>query len=175
MREPEGPHPEEPRMSPRLPILVALAAIGLAAGARAVAADAAGASPPAPVVDALLGSQRRTVTFESLLAEPLPAGETFRVREIGRDDHTSQHFVWVRDAEEPHRHDSHDLVVVLLRGFGSMRIGDEEREVGPGSILYVPRGTVHAFRNTSGAPAASYVIYTPPFDGKDRQPAGAPR
>jgi mannose-6-phosphate isomerase-like protein (cupin superfamily) len=34
----------------------------------------------------------------------------------------------------------------------------------------VPRGTVHAFRNTGKEPAVSYAIYTPPFDGKDREP-----
>jgi hypothetical protein len=27
---------------------------------------------------------------------------------------------------------------------------------------------VHAFANQSGAPAVAYVVYTPPFDGKDR-------
>jgi mannose-6-phosphate isomerase-like protein (cupin superfamily) len=140
-------------------------------------ARAATAEPPetAPVVDALLGERRMTVTLESILAEPLAAGESFSVSEIGRDAHTSHHRVWIRDAEEPHRHDAHDLVVVMLRGFGSMRIGDETRPVGAGSILYVPRGAVHAFRNESGAPAAAYAIYTPPFDGKDRVAPDAPR
>jgi mannose-6-phosphate isomerase-like protein (cupin superfamily) len=50
-----------------------------------------------------------------------------------------------------------------------MRIGDEERPVGEGSILYVPRGTVHAFQNDSEEPAAAYVVYVPTFDGEDRQ------
>jgi mannose-6-phosphate isomerase-like protein (cupin superfamily) len=45
----------------------------------------------------------------------------------------------------------------------------EERAVGQGSILYVPRATVHAFRNTSDEPAAAYAVYTPAFDGQDRQ------
>jgi mannose-6-phosphate isomerase-like protein (cupin superfamily) len=52
-----------------------------------------------------------------------------------------------------------------------MRLRDEARPVGPGAILYVPRGTVHAFRNESREPAAAYAIYLPPFDGKDRIPA----
>ncbi|HTO05774.1 MAG TPA: cupin domain-containing protein, partial [Myxococcota bacterium] len=82
----------------------------------------------------------------------------------------SHHLVWIVDREQPHRHDSHDLFVVMLRGSGTMRIGSETRPIAPGSILYVPRGTVHAFTNQSGAPAASYAIYFPPFDGKDRVP-----
>ena len=51
---------------------------------------------------------------------------------------------------------------------GTERIGDEERPVGEGSVLYVPRGTVHAFRNTSGDVAFAYAIYVPAFDGRDR-------
>ena len=50
-----------------------------------------------------------------------------------------------------------------------MRIGDEEREVGEGSILHVPRGTPHAFRG-SGAVAVAHAIYAPAFDGTDRVP-----
>ena len=77
-------------------------------------------------------------------------------------------FAQIRDREQPHRHDRHDLLVVILRGYGFMRLGDEERAVGEGSILYVPRGTPHAFRNASGAVAVAYAVYAPAFDGRDR-------
>ena len=60
---------------------------------------------------------------------------------------------------------------MLLRGHGVMHLGDDTRAVGEGSVLYVPRGTVHAFTNRSGSPAFAYTLYTPPFDGKDRVPA----
>jgi mannose-6-phosphate isomerase-like protein (cupin superfamily) len=49
-----------------------------------------------------------------------------------------------------------------------MWLGAESREVGEGSIFYVPRGTVHAFTNATDAPAVAYVLYSPPFDGEDR-------
>jgi mannose-6-phosphate isomerase-like protein (cupin superfamily) len=78
--------------------------------------------------------------------------------------------VWIVDREVPHRHDTHDLVVVMLRGYGTMRLGGETRPVGPSSILYVPRGTPHAFANESGEPALAYAVYTPAFDGVDRVP-----
>jgi mannose-6-phosphate isomerase-like protein (cupin superfamily) len=55
-----------------------------------------------------------------------------------------------------------------------MQQGPDESEVGEGSILYVPRGRVHAFRNESDEPAAAYVVYVPPFDGHDRLPALVP-
>jgi mannose-6-phosphate isomerase-like protein (cupin superfamily) len=49
-----------------------------------------------------------------------------------------------------------------------MLIGEEERRVGPGSILYVPRATRHAFRNESAAPAVAFVMYIPPLEWVDR-------
>ena len=57
-----------------------------------------------------------------------------------------------------HAHPEADLLVVVLRGHGAMRIGDEERPVGPGSILWVPRGVQHAFRNAAPEPAAAYAV-----------------
>ncbi len=75
---------------------------------------------------------------------------------------------WIRDGEVPHRHDRHDLFVVILKGHGGMRLGNDEQPVGQGSILYVPRGAPHAFRNLLGQPALAYAVYAPAFDGKDR-------
>ena len=92
----------------------------------------------------------------------------FRAVLLGQDEHHSHHLVAIRSAEQPHRHDEHDLVVVMLEGHGEMLIGQETRPVGPGSILSIPRATVHAFSNQSPEPAIAYAIYTPPFDGKDR-------
>ena len=126
-------------------------------------------APPAAVVDALLPEARLTESLAALAdSETLAPDEEFRLREIGRDANTSHHLVWIRDREQPHRHDRHDLLVVMLRGHGFMRLGDEEREVGEGSILYVPRGTPHAFRNASDAVAVAYAVYAPAFDGTDR-------
>ncbi len=88
--------------------------------------------------------------------------------EIARDAATSHHVVSIREAEVPHRHDRHDLLVVLLEGYGSMRLGDEVRAVGVGSILYIPRGTPHGFANHGVAPAVAYAVYLPAFDGADR-------
>jgi mannose-6-phosphate isomerase-like protein (cupin superfamily) len=98
----------------------------------------------------------------------LAPDQDFRVVELGRDAGTSHHVAAVRNAEKPHRHDHHDQLVVIARGHGTMRIGDETLPVGEGSVLYVPRGAVHAFTNQGSAPSVAYVVYSPPFDGKDR-------
>ena len=144
-------------------------ALVLVLGFALVAAEPAVKPPPA--VDALFANGRLTQPLAELLAaHPLEPGKNFQVIEIGRDAGSSQHLAWIADRESPHRHDTHDLFVVMLRGWGTMRIGAETRRVGEGSLIYVPRATPHAFTNLSGAPAASYAVYFPPFDGKDRVP-----
>ena len=152
--------------SPLIALATGLLLSGLAAGADPPDA------PPA-VLDVLLG-ERLSLPLEELPGRVTLAPEQdFRVTELGRDAHTSHHVVAIRDAEVPHRHDRHDLLVVMLRGHGRMRLGNETRPVGEGSILYVPRGSVHAFTNASQEPAVAYAVYHPPFDGRDRVPAGA--
>jgi mannose-6-phosphate isomerase-like protein (cupin superfamily) len=144
--------------------------IGGALCAAAALVGCAAATAPAPaVLDAVFPDARRTEALAALAAsETLAPDEGFRLREVGRDAHSSHHLVWIRDREVPHRHDRHDLLVVMLRGHGFMRQGAEERAVGEGSVLYVPRGTPHAFRNASGEAAVAYAVYTPGFDGRDR-------
>ena len=118
---------------------------------------------------------RRTEPLASLPERvALAPGQDFRVVELGRDAHASHHAVGIRHGETLHRHDRHELLVVMVEGHGTMQIGREIRTVGEGSVLYVPRGTVHAFTNASGAPATAYVLYWPPYDGKDRVAAEAP-
>ena len=134
---------------------------------------AAPAGDSAPTIDALLAGARVRIALAELPDRvQLAADQEFRVVELGRDAHTSHHLVAIRTAETPHRHDHHDLLVVMERGHGTMRIGDQTLPVGERSILYVPRGTVHAFANQSGAPALAYAVYTPPFDGTDRVEVG---
>jgi len=141
----------------------------LALGALAALLIAPGSGPPPPVLDTLIAGERQTVALDALVARPgLAPDEAFRVSEIGRDAHSSHHLVWIRDREVPHRHDRHDLLVVILRGYGGMTLGETERALGEGSILYVPRGTVHTFRNASPEPAVAYAVYVPAFDGVDR-------
>ena len=131
-----------------------------------------GVAPPPrlAVLDAWFPEGRMTIALGALAGQDgLAEGEDFKLIELGRDEGSSHHLVWIRDREVPHRHDRHDLFVVILKGHGAMRLDEEEREVGEGSILYVPRGTVHAFRNAAAEPAVAYAVYAPAFDGKDRQ------
>ena len=74
---------------------------------------------------------------------------------------------WVegdRDSEQAvHAHEANEQVYVIVRGHGVMKVGDDEREVWPGTLVYVPPGTGHAIRCT-GEESLAYVSATsPPF------------
>jgi mannose-6-phosphate isomerase-like protein (cupin superfamily) len=61
----------------------------------------------------------------------------------------------------PHRHERlHDMFYVL-EGTLTMRLGDETREVGPGTFVCVPPGVVHTFANPSDAPVRLLNLNTP--------------
>ena len=48
------------------------------------------------------------------------------------------------DTQKPH---SEDEVYYVTQGHGMMRVGDEDRRVGPGSIVYVPALLEHRFHS----------------------------
>ena len=85
---------------------------------------APGGDSSPPVLDALLPDGRLTLPLAQLAdLVTLPAGEGFALHELGRDAHASHHLVVIRERETPHRHDRHDLFVVILRGHGGMLLG----------------------------------------------------
>jgi quercetin dioxygenase-like cupin family protein len=61
----------------------------------------------------------------------------------------------------PHIHTSEDEFFCVLDGTFEIRIGDEMHALGPGGFAYVPRGTVHNFRNTAETPSRILVGFTP--------------
>ena len=61
----------------------------------------------------------------------------------------------------PHIHTREDEFFYVLDGTFEIRIGDELHAVGAGGYAYVPRGTVHNFRNTAATPSRLLVGFTP--------------
>ena len=49
----------------------------------------------------------------------------------------------------PHEHPTHEFYFVMT-GRGVMTVGDEDRAVGPGDLVYIPPDTVHSLRPTGG-------------------------
>lgn len=104
-------------------------------------------------------------------AHRLASGQSIRADEIGRTPTASYHVVQVRGAETPHRHASHDLTVVVLRGHGTLEHAAARRVLRAGDAAVVPRGAVHWFANGGRCPAVALVVFTPPLDAPDTIPA----
>jgi quercetin dioxygenase-like cupin family protein len=61
----------------------------------------------------------------------------------------------------PHVHTREDEFFYVLDGTFEIRIGNELHAVGPGGFAYVPRHTVHCFRNRADTPSRILVGFTP--------------
>jgi mannose-6-phosphate isomerase-like protein (cupin superfamily) len=61
----------------------------------------------------------------------------------------------------PHIHTREDEFFYVLEGTFEVRIGEELHAVAPGGYAYVPRGTVHNFRNMAQTPGRILVGFTP--------------
>ena len=105
-----------------------------------------------------------------LAAHPLPSGQNISALALGRTESCSYHLIQIRDREQPHVHTVHDLAVTVLQGTGRLYIRGQPREMRSGDVAVVPHATPHYFVNTGADPAAAFVIFAPPYDGKDQVP-----
>jgi mannose-6-phosphate isomerase-like protein (cupin superfamily) len=60
-----------------------------------------------------------------------------------------------------HVHPDFDETFYVIDGTLALRLGDEARDAGPGTVVFVPRGTPHTFANTAPEPARTLVLVTP--------------
>jgi mannose-6-phosphate isomerase-like protein (cupin superfamily) len=68
--------------------------------------------------------------------------------------------------QERHAHSRAEQVYVIVAGRGLMRVAGEEEAVGPGTLVFVPKGALHSMRNL-GTEKLVYVSATsPPFSAK---------
>ena len=61
----------------------------------------------------------------------------------------------------PHIHHRESELFCVLEGTYSFRVGDSRTEARAGSFRFVPKGTVHTYRNIGTTPGKSLVVLTP--------------
>lgn len=98
-------------------------------------------------------------------------GRSIRVDEVGRTATASYHLAQVGGSEAPHRHGTYDLTVFVLRGRGTLTLGGKALPLRAGDVAVIPRGQVHWFAPAGRASAVSLVVFTPPLDAPDVEPA----
>jgi quercetin dioxygenase-like cupin family protein len=63
-------------------------------------------------------------------------------------------------------HRDHEEVATILDGRGVFVLGERAYPVKTGSVMIIPRGTVHSFE--AKEPTTVLAVFSPPFDPADR-------
>jgi quercetin dioxygenase-like cupin family protein len=61
----------------------------------------------------------------------------------------------------PHSHEAFDETIYGLSGVMTWMLDGKEIRVGPGDVLFIPRGHVHGFTNTGSEPVRELSAITP--------------
>ena len=61
----------------------------------------------------------------------------------------------------PHVHRLDDEIFIIVEGRYNFLIGDTWTEVGPGAVVYLPRGNAHTFRNIGATPSRHWAFLNP--------------
>lgn len=65
------------------------------------------------------------------------------------------------DGPPPHVHRGEDELFIIVEGRYEVLAEDRWTEVGPGAVVYLPRGCVHTFRNAGESVSRHWVLTTP--------------
>jgi quercetin dioxygenase-like cupin family protein len=63
-----------------------------------------------------------------------------------------------------HTHEFEDHIVYVVRGRAKARLGDEQREVGPGDLIAIPKRVPHSFDQIGNEAFVVLVNATPGWD-----------
>lgn len=89
-------------------------------------------------------------------------------RMLFTDSLTSSFAIVIKKEVKSHKHLNHAEHVVVLEGVAQMKLGDKQFEIKKGDVIFIPKNTVHAVKNTGKIPLKVLSFQAPYFDGKDR-------
>ena len=115
--------------------------------------------------------ERSTPTPSARIVRP---GEGNRVRAFGNEiefmlsgEQTADSLtvglasVPVGNGPPPHVHHSEDELFLILEGEYRIYLNGDWTTVGPGTVVYLPRGSVHTFRVAGDKPGRHWTLQTP--------------
>jgi quercetin dioxygenase-like cupin family protein len=115
--------------------------------------------------------ERSTPTPSARIVRP---GEGNRVRAFGNEiefmlsgEQTADSLtvglasVPVGNGPPPHVHHSEDELFLILEGEYRIYLNGDWTTVGPGTVVYLPRGSVHTFQVTGDKPGRHWTLQTP--------------
>lgn len=108
----------------------------------------------------------------SHLKTPKPLEKT-EVKRLAGDERSTAFLIWIPEEVPAHYHATHSETVIILKGKGEMRLGEETISIRKGDLIFIPAGTPHAVKVTKG-PLKVLSMQAPLFDGSDRIPVPTP-
>jgi mannose-6-phosphate isomerase-like protein (cupin superfamily) len=69
----------------------------------------------------------------------------------------------------PHHHETLEEIYYILEGAGVMTIGEEQREVGAGDAIHIPKHHRHTLTNTGATPMRILLVCGPAFYFEDHR------
>ena len=106
--------------------------------------------------------------------EPFTTLDGSTIREIAgpawtpaRNQSLAEATVPVGGATAAHYHREAEELYLFTAGTGRLRLGDEERDVGPGDCAVIPPGTVHKLWSTGSAPLVLLCCCAPAYSHED--------
>jgi mannose-6-phosphate isomerase-like protein (cupin superfamily) len=103
---------------------------------------------------------------------PPGEGKTFQIGRMSMTFKTTATAGWnaytVCEAIEPpesgagyHRHPTYDETFIICEGHYDFRLGEKLLKLGPGDVVFVPRGTPHGFISTGPEVGRQIIISSP--------------
>ena len=65
---------------------------------------------------------------------------------------------------KPHVHTDFDQIATIVSGTATYHVGDVAHDVGPGSLLLIPAGTVHYIEPRGDTPVMNLDVFAPARD-----------
>jgi mannose-6-phosphate isomerase-like protein (cupin superfamily) len=107
-------------------------------------------------------------------AEPFVTKDGSTIREVAgavslpaRQQSLAEATVPPGGATQAHFHRVTEELYFFTGGRGRLRVGDEEREVGPGDCVVIPPGAEHELWNTGEEPLVLLCCCAPPYSHDD--------
>lgn len=94
--------------------------------------------------------------------------ENIRVQRIAGDSLSTQFVIWVKDTVRTHQHRKHSESIYVLEGDARFYIENEQKTIGAGDFLFIPKGSWHSVKVTSEHPLKVISTQSPEFTGADR-------
>ena len=101
---------------------------------------------------------RRTVDEKG----PLKKDEPLRITWVGHTPRSSAGVAQIGEVR-PHIHKEHDEIIQVVDGDAEFLLEERRFRAGPGEVVYVPAGIVHAVRAASSA-CTFTTVFAPRFD-----------